>query len=87
MRHAILLSSAIQEKQETEEEAIKDQEALGFGSFRQMNKDIDPWSVSVSAELQQDEEVWHVWFRSSCTACQDLATVNILLVLVSWSLY
>lgn len=50
--------------------AIKDQEAFGFGSFRQMNKDADAPSVTVSEELQEDETVWHARFRSPCTAYQ-----------------
>lgn len=59
--------------------AIKDQEAFGFGSFRQMNKDADDLAVTVSEELQEDETVWHAWFRS-CTASQVWATGNTLLV-------
>lgn len=43
---------------------IRDQEALGFGSFRQMNKDADPQSVSVSAELQQGEKVGYARYGS-----------------------
>jgi len=62
---------------------IEDQEALGFDSFRQMNEDAEPGSVSVSAELQQDEKVCHAWLRSPCTACRVLAAKNILLVSVS----
>lgn len=60
--------------------AIKDQEAFGFGSFRQMNKDADAPSVTVGEELQEDEAGWHAWFRSPCTACQVWATRNILFV-------
>lgn len=43
---------------------IRDQEALGFGSFRQMNKDADPQSVSVSADLQQGEKVGYARYGS-----------------------
>lgn len=62
--------------------AIKDQEEFGFGSFRQMNKDADALSVTVSEEFQEDETVWHAWFRSPCTACQVWAARNTLLVSV-----
>lgn len=60
--------------------AVKDQEAFGFGSFRQMNKDADALAVTVSEELREHETVWHAWFRSPCTACQVWATGNTLLV-------
>lgn len=52
-RNTVLLFSATWEKQGMGEGAIKDQEALGFVSFRQMNKDADALSVKNFMRMRQ----------------------------------
>lgn len=65
--------------------AIKDQEAFGFGSFRQMSKDADAPSVTVSEELQEDVDSLACLVQVTLHSMPGLGNKKYFTCLCSWS--